>query len=133
MNTDIKRITSEKIVQPLTHSVAIQTHQLEIENLKTDLQTNSKELYEHRSYAESIIASLNEQKAQLQKELTRKEEECELLKKEDTTLKTTGNINNHVDASPFFQGQKINDRPQSNNLNETHSPKRQPSPYPPPL
>ena len=117
LNTDIKRITSEKMIQSQTHTAEkasfekqIKTFHhdktkmetalnkqkqnliLENESLKKDLKRNSQGSYEYRSHAESKIDSLNVEKVALQNELSRKEEECELFKKENTSLKTTGNV-----------------------------------------
>ena len=74
LNSLITTFASEKIVQQEMYMVAKAGFEKQIKNLKYDNSINL-------SYAQSTITLLNEQTALLQNELTRKEEECELLKK----------------------------------------------------
>ena len=84
----IKTLQHDKTTKETALNKQIQNIFLENENLKKDLQSNT----EISSKAEITIDSLNADKTQLQNELTKKEEECESLKEENTSLKTKGSV-----------------------------------------
>ena len=89
--SDEYRLRAESNIDSLNKR--IQNLVSEKEKLNNDLKRVSKTSYEYRSQVESSIDSLNLEKTQLEIELTRKEEECQLLKQENTNLKTAGNNN----------------------------------------